>query len=98
MVSLSAAEIVAALYTFADMADDVTNHDLKAVRDDLFYIVARYGTALIESVAEWLVYVRPASIPWLLAAIGIGPDRSPSADRFAWCQEQSLLLLRGEAA
>lgn len=67
VVSLGVAEIAAALYAFSDVAHDVTNDDPKAVRDDLRYIVARYGTALIESVAEWLVISGPAPIPWLLA-------------------------------
>lgn len=98
MVSLSAPEIVAALYAFSDLADDVTNHDLKSIRDDLCYVVARYGTALIECAAEWLEMSGPASIPWFLAGIGLGPHHTASADRLCWCREQSLLLLRAEAA
>ena len=98
VVSLTAAEITAALYAFSELIDEMTNHACKAVvRDELSFIVARYGTAMIEHIAEWLV-AGPDYIPWLLNAIGVGPDLSPSADRLAWCREQSLLLLRAEAA
>jgi hypothetical protein len=55
VVSLTGAEIRAALDAFSDLMDNVTDHDGKAVRDELSFIVARYGTAMIESVAEWLV-------------------------------------------
>jgi hypothetical protein len=56
VVSLTAAEITAALYAFSDLMDEMTNHACKAVvRDELSFIVARYGTAMIEHIAEWLV-------------------------------------------
>ena len=35
VVSLTAAEITAALYAFSDLMDDVTDHSCKAVRDEL---------------------------------------------------------------
>ena len=98
VVSLNAAEIEAALFAFSDLTDDETSQDLKATRDDLRSIVARYGTALIECAAECLAMSGAAAIPRFIASIGVAPDRNPSADRLALCRQQSLLLLRADAA
>jgi len=98
LVSLTGGEITAALYAFSDLVEDETGLDRKAVRDELSCIVARYGTAMIEHVAEWLVIYGSASLHEFLTAIYAGVDRSPSADRMTRCQEQSFLLLRAEAA
>ena len=96
VVSLTAAEITAALYAFSDLMDDVTDHTCRAVRDELSFIVARYGTFMIEHIAEWLVIYGAASVPESLAAIGVDPNRSRSAGHLTRCQEQSVLLLHAD--
>ena len=68
------------------------------MRDELSFIVARYGMLMIEHAAEWLVIYGEASLHEHLTAIAAELDRSPSADPRTRCQEQSLLLLRAEAA
>ena len=98
VVSLTGAEITAALYGFSDLVDDVTDHTCKAVRDELSFIVARYGTFMIEHVADWLVIYGAASLHEHLTAIHSDLDRSPSADRMPRCQQQCALLLRASAA
>lgn len=98
VVSLSAAEIEAALYAFSDLPGDVADATSKAVREELSFIVARYGTVLIECAAGCLATGGPASIPRLLSVIGLGADDSPSHDRMTWCQAQSAILLRAQAA
>ena len=98
VVSLTAAEITAALYAFSDQVEDETGPDRKAMREELSCIVARYGTAMIEHVAEWLVIYGSDSMHEFLTAIYAEVARSPSVDRMTRCQEQSLLLLRAETA
>jgi len=53
---------------------------------------------MIEHVAEWLVIYGAPSLHEHLTAIAAELDHFPSADRLTRCQEQSLLLLRAEAA
>jgi hypothetical protein len=94
VVSLTPAEVVAALYAFSDLMDDVPEPSPAVLRDELSFIVARYGTAAIERIADWIAAqgsTRP--IPHYLDAAHSRLDGSRSVARFEWCQRQVELRL-----
>lgn len=98
VVVLTAPEIAAALYAFSDLIDEVPEPTYQALRDELSFVIARYGTAMIEGVADWIALGEAASVSVFVAERIADRDRSASTDRLTWCQEHSLSLLSAEAA
>jgi hypothetical protein len=98
VVSLSAAEIAAALYAFSDLIDDVPQPTCAVVRGELSFVIARFGTAMIERAAESIAGNRKDRLLDLLTAFSARIDRSPSADRLDWCRRQADLILGADDA
>jgi hypothetical protein len=97
-VCLTATEIAAALYAFSDLISEAPEPATAAVREELSFVVARYGTALIEHVADWLTAESDARLPELLTDIGVGLDTARSVERMTWCLKQAELALGSQAA
>ena len=97
-VSLATTDIAAALYAFSDLVTEVPEPEAAAVREELSFVVARYGTALIERVAEWLAFEDDARLPELLSVLGVELDRSRSVKRLTWCRQQGELAVGLDAA
>lgn len=91
-VALTAPSAAAALYAFSDLIEDQPAPTRSAVREELGFLVALHGTAMIEAAAEWLVVRGPDSFPVHLTGNSPMGGR-PLADRFAWCRRQALSLL-----
>lgn len=96
VVSLTPAEAVAALYAFSDLMDDVPEPSAAVLREELSFIVARYGTAAIERAAASIAAGDPGPLQRYLAAIGRRLDASLSAARIDWCQRQIVLMFGAE--
>jgi hypothetical protein len=97
-VSMSAAEVVAALYAFSDLIEDVPEPSVAVLRDELSFVVSRYGTALIERAADWLAAACDVPLADLLEDVGNASDRPRSATRLSWCQKQGSMILAKDAA
>jgi len=98
VVALTGLEITAALYAFSDLIHDVPEPTCRALREELSFLVARYGTAMIDGVADWIALSRATSASVVNTEVDGGQGQRPPADRLTWCQKQSLLLLSAEAA
>jgi hypothetical protein len=85
---MTAAEVAAALYAFSDLMDEAAQASGAVIRDELSFVVARYGMVTIERVAEWLTVGKSPPIPEILTAPGRRLDRPLSRDRLTWCQRQ----------
>jgi hypothetical protein len=88
---MTAAQVAAALYAFSDLTDDAPEATGAVVRDELSFVVARYGMAAIECAADWLAAKEGSVLTDLLEAIGRRLDRAVSQDRLGWCHKHVLL-------
>jgi hypothetical protein len=91
VVSMNAADVAAALYAFSDLFDEVTEPSGAVVRDEVSFIVARYGKAAIECAGEWLKAKDGEFVGEFLRSISERLVRAPSGDRLDWCQEHVAL-------
>lgn len=94
---MTTAQVAAALYAFSDLMDDAPEVTGPIVRDELSFVVARYGMTAIEFAANRLA-AREASSPVqdFLSAIVRRLDRALSHDRLDWCHKQVNLAFGGE--
>jgi hypothetical protein len=86
-------QITAALYVLSSLADDCPAPTLASVRDELRFVIARYGTALIEQVTSWLAGQAPAPRLALVPDGALCKTHGHRTDRLAWCQQQGRLLI-----
>lgn len=96
VVSLTAAEIVAALYAFSDLIDEVPEPSADVARDELSFVVSRYGTVAIECAAECIATGNATPLLRCLAAIRGRLKGVPSAARLDWCRTQVALVFGAE--
>jgi hypothetical protein len=94
---MTAAEVAAALYAFSDLMDDVPEATSAVVRDEISFVVARYGMAAIERVTDWIASkeVSPP-VQEFLFAVGRRLDRARSHDRLDWCHKHVALAFGAE--
>lgn len=86
---MTAAEIVAALYAFSDLMDEVAVPSPSAVREELSFLVSRYGTAMIGTIADRLAAAGSTSHPELDGTeVVVSIDSHQSAARLDWCRRQ----------
>ena len=98
VVSMTAAEVAAALYAFSDLMDDDPEATRTVVRDELSYVVARYGMAAIEAAAAGLAAAKDGSFRAdVLEAIRRRFDQPISRDRLDWCHKQVALAFGAKA-
>jgi hypothetical protein len=95
---MSACEIVAALYVFSDLMDEVPEPSRDILREELSFVVTRYGTALIGLVAEWMTEASNSCLELSISEVGLRIDRLPSARRLAWCRLQAGLAFGDDDA
>lgn len=89
VVSLTTTEVLAALYALSDLMDEVPEPSPVVVRDELSFLVIRYGVAMIGRIADWLWGEGSNSLPESpMKGVEVPVDRSPSADRLDWCRRQ----------
>ena len=88
-VILSADEIAAALYTYSDLADDYPEPSGRMVREEVRFLIARYGTAEIEAAAERVAGGQPRR--FVLVA-GQARERLWSHSRLEWCRRQAIWM------
>lgn len=93
VVSLSTAEIAAALYAFSDLMHDVPEPTRPVVRDELSFVITRYGTAMIERAAESIAGNRQDHLLHLLTGFSARLDEPSAAVRLDWCRRQVDLFL-----
>jgi hypothetical protein len=93
VVSLTAAEIAAALYAFSDLIEEIAEPSCAVVREELSFVIARYGAAMIERAAESIAGSPESLLFDPLAAIDGQLDGAPSAVRLDWCRRQADLVL-----
>jgi hypothetical protein len=93
-VLMTADDIAAALYAFSDLIADCADPSSATVRDEIRFLVAKYGTDSIERVADELASCGPEPLPSFPA--GAQDASRSTADRLVWCRRQAAGLLAAD--
>ncbi len=98
VVSLTAAEIVAALCAFSDLMDDVPEPSPAVLRDELSFVISRYGTVAIDCAAKCIATGNARPVPRYLNAVRERLDSCKSKARLDWCRTHVALVFGGEGS